>query len=131
MWLRRDVCRRYARPNLAGLHDVDYRTKTFSGSEAYFCLIEPNKEFGASARSRNPSAMRQLPSGSLISTDGGELPGAQRLMEGARPANRWISRIQGHRWLVRPTIELDGCCTSRSTSACASLRPSIDLGVRT
>jgi hypothetical protein len=28
MWLRCDVCRRYARLKLAGLHDVDYRTKT-------------------------------------------------------------------------------------------------------
>jgi hypothetical protein len=50
MWLRCDVCRRYARLKLAGLHDVDYRTKTFScsvcGSEAYFCLVEPIKEFG-------------------------------------------------------------------------------------
>ena len=48
MWLRCDVCRRYARLKLRGLHDVDYRTKTFScsvcGSEAYFCLIEPTKE---------------------------------------------------------------------------------------
>jgi hypothetical protein len=32
MWLRCDVCRRYARLSLAGLHDVDYRTKTFSCS---------------------------------------------------------------------------------------------------
>jgi hypothetical protein len=32
MWLRCDVCRRYARLNLAGLHDVDYRSKTFSCS---------------------------------------------------------------------------------------------------
>src|SRR5580704_10610485 len=50
MWLRCDVCRRYGRLKLAGLHDVDYRTKTFScsvcGSEAYFCLVEPTKEFG-------------------------------------------------------------------------------------
>jgi len=41
-------CRRYAR--LKRGHDVDYRTKKFScsvcGSEAYFCLIEPTKEFG-------------------------------------------------------------------------------------
>jgi hypothetical protein len=40
----------YARLKLAGLHGVDYRTKTFScssyGSEAYFCLVEPTKEFG-------------------------------------------------------------------------------------
>jgi hypothetical protein len=45
MWVRCDICRRYAR-----LHDVDYQTKTFScsvcGSETYFCLIEPTKEFG-------------------------------------------------------------------------------------
>jgi hypothetical protein len=50
MWLRCDICRRYARLKLAGLHDVDHRTKTFScsvcGSEAYFCLVEPTKEFG-------------------------------------------------------------------------------------
>jgi hypothetical protein len=50
MWLRCDVCRRYARLKLAGLHDVDYRTKTFScsacGAEANFCLVEPTKEFG-------------------------------------------------------------------------------------
>jgi hypothetical protein len=50
MWLRCDVCRRYVRLKLAGLHDVDYQTKAFScsvcGSEAYFCLIEPTKEFG-------------------------------------------------------------------------------------
>src|SRR5260370_20905699 len=45
MWLRCDVCRRYAPLKLGGLHDVDYRTKTFScsrcGGEAYFCLVEP------------------------------------------------------------------------------------------
>jgi hypothetical protein len=50
MWLRCDVCRRYARLRLAGLHDIDYRTKTFScsvrGSEAYFCLVEPITEYG-------------------------------------------------------------------------------------
>src|SRR5882672_3281574 len=50
MWLRCDVCRRYARLKLAGLHDVDYRTKTFScsvcGSEAYYCLVEPITDHG-------------------------------------------------------------------------------------
>jgi hypothetical protein len=50
MWLRCDVCRRYVRLKLAGLHDIDYRTKTFScsqcGAEAYFCLVEPIKETG-------------------------------------------------------------------------------------
>ena len=72
MWLRCDVCRRYARLKLAGLHDVDYRTKTFScsacGSEAYFCLIEPTKEFGMhdyrldeiEKPERRPAATRRL-----------------------------------------------------------------------
>ena len=32
MWLRCDVCRRYARLKLAGLHDVDYRIKTFKAA---------------------------------------------------------------------------------------------------
>jgi hypothetical protein len=45
MWLRCDVCRRYARLKLAGLNDVDYRTKTFScsvcGSEAYLFVAVP------------------------------------------------------------------------------------------
>jgi hypothetical protein len=50
MWLRCDVCRRYVRLKLGGLHDVDYRTKSFScsvcGSDAYLCLVEPNTETG-------------------------------------------------------------------------------------
>jgi hypothetical protein len=41
---------RYARPKLAGLHDVDSRKKTFScsacGAQAYFCIVEPIKERG-------------------------------------------------------------------------------------
>src|SRR5260370_34153925 len=48
MWLRCDVCRRYARLKLGGLHDVDSRTKTFGcsqcGGEAYFCVVEPITE---------------------------------------------------------------------------------------
>ena len=50
MSLRCDVCRRYAQLKLAGLHHVDYRSKTFScsvcASEAYFCRVEPITEFG-------------------------------------------------------------------------------------
>jgi hypothetical protein len=50
MWLRCDVCRRYARLNLAGLHHVDYCSKTFScsrcGAEAWLCVVEPIKETG-------------------------------------------------------------------------------------
>jgi hypothetical protein len=72
MWLRCDVCRRYARLNLAGLHDVDYRTKIFScsrcGGEAYFCLVEPITEHGVadyridkSRETRAPSGHRQAP----------------------------------------------------------------------
>src|SRR5215813_5882288 len=50
MWLRCDVCRRYARLKLAGLHDVDYRTKTFScsrcGASAHLCVVNPSHETG-------------------------------------------------------------------------------------
>ena len=45
MWVRFDVCRRYAPLSIGGLQDVDYRSKTFSrsqcGSEAYLAVIEP------------------------------------------------------------------------------------------
>ena len=50
LWLRCDVCRRYATLKLAGLHDVDYRTKSFScsrcGTEAYLCVVNPSHETG-------------------------------------------------------------------------------------
>ena len=36
MWVRCDVCRRYASLRLAGLLDVDYRTKRFSCSRATY-----------------------------------------------------------------------------------------------
>jgi hypothetical protein len=51
---------------------VDYRTKTFScsvcGSEAYFCLVEPTKEFGMhdyrlderEQPERHPDAVKRL-----------------------------------------------------------------------
>jgi hypothetical protein len=96
MWLRCDICRRYARLKLAGLHDVDYRTKTFScsvcGSEAYFCLVEPTKEFGMhdyrlderEQPERHPDAVKRLtePPRRTVSSTGGELPG--RKMDGRR-----------------------------------------------
>jgi hypothetical protein len=96
MWLRCDVCRRYARLKLAGLHDVDYRTKTFScsvcGSEAYFCLVEPTKEFGmhdyrlddVEKPERHPDAVKRLtePPRRTVSSTGGELPG--RNIDGRR-----------------------------------------------
>jgi hypothetical protein len=98
MWLRCDVCRRYARLKLAGLHDVDYRTKTFScsvcGSEAYFCLVKPTKEFGMhdyrlyepEQPECHPDAVKRF-TGSLqfsrsVDHSGGELPG--RRMDGRR-----------------------------------------------
>jgi hypothetical protein len=50
MWVRCDVCRRYAPLSIGGLQEVDYRSKTFScsqcGSEAYIAVIEPIKEAG-------------------------------------------------------------------------------------
>jgi hypothetical protein len=96
MWLRCDVCRRYARLKLAGLHDVDYRTKTFScsvcGSEAYFCLIEPITEYcmtdyrldEVEKPERHPDAVKRLTDRPRlpISSEGGELPG--RKMHGRR-----------------------------------------------
>jgi hypothetical protein len=96
MWLRCDVCRRYARLKLAGLHHVDYRTKTFScsvcGSEAYFCLVEPTKEFGmqdycldeVEKPDRHPDAVKRVtePPRRTVSSTGGELPG--RKMDGRR-----------------------------------------------
>ena len=50
MWVRCDVCRRYAPLSIRGLQEVDYRSKTFScsrcGSEAYLAVIERIKEAG-------------------------------------------------------------------------------------
>ena len=50
MWVRCDVCRRYAPLSIGGLQDVDYRSKIFScsrcGSEAYLAVIEPINEAG-------------------------------------------------------------------------------------
>jgi hypothetical protein len=96
MWLRCDVCRRYARLKLGGLHDVDYRTKTFScsscGSEAYFCLVEPITEYGMTdyridefeKPQRHPDAVKRLtePPRRPISSRGGELLG--RKFDGRR-----------------------------------------------
>ena len=50
LFVRCDVCRRYAPLSIGGLQEVDYRSKTFScsqcGSEAYLAVIEPIKEAG-------------------------------------------------------------------------------------
>jgi hypothetical protein len=90
MWVRCDVCRRYAPLNIGGLQDVDYRTKTFScsqcGSEAYLAVIEPIKEAGmqdfrldeVEQPERHPGAVDRLTGrhGSpQVDYSGGELPG--------------------------------------------------------
>jgi hypothetical protein len=50
MWLRCDVCRRYARLYLAEIRDADYRMKTFSccrcGTDGALAITEPNTETG-------------------------------------------------------------------------------------
>jgi len=47
LWVRCDVCRRYAGSQVAELLDVDYRSKTFScsvcGGPAWLCAVEPAK----------------------------------------------------------------------------------------
>jgi len=93
MWLRCDVCRRYAPLRLPALLDVDSRTKTFScsrcGGQASFCLIEPIKEPGMqdynldpieNARhhpdaARNHRALYCPSEPARASATGGELPG--------------------------------------------------------
>ena len=92
MWVRCDVCRRYVRLKLAGLRDVDYRTKSFScskcGAATYIAVIEPIKETGMEdyrldeieAPIRHPAALERLLGqsrlhASSIDRSGGELPG--------------------------------------------------------
>ena len=97
MWVRCDVCRRYATLRLTGLLDVDYRTKRFScsrcGSEAWVCLVEPVKELGMhdyrldeiDDPQRHPDAVARLlgpRSQPAINQSGGELPG--RKVDGRR-----------------------------------------------
>ena len=97
MWLRCDVCRRYARLRLGGLHEVDYRDKTFScsrcGAQAYLCLVEPIKEAGMAdyrldeldAPARHPEAACRLTGQGRrrpVSMAGSELPG--RKVDGRR-----------------------------------------------
>jgi hypothetical protein len=90
MWVRCDICRRYARLRLTGLLDVDYRTKRFScsrcGAEAWVCVIEPVKELGMhdyrldeiEDPHRHPAAIDRLTGGwprRHIDRSDGELPG--------------------------------------------------------
>jgi hypothetical protein len=50
LFVRSDVCRRYARLHLAEIRDTDYRTKTFSwcrcGADGALAITEPNTETG-------------------------------------------------------------------------------------
>jgi hypothetical protein len=50
LFVRCDVCRRYARLYPAEIHDTDYRTKTFSycryGTDGALAITEPNTETG-------------------------------------------------------------------------------------
>jgi hypothetical protein len=50
LFVRCDVCRRYARLYLADIRDTDYRTKTFSccrcGADGALAITEPNTETG-------------------------------------------------------------------------------------
>ncbi len=97
MWVRCDVCRRYAPLSIGGLQDVDYRSKTFScsqcGSEAYLAVVEPIKEAGMQgyrldaieSPQRHPAAVDRLTGrgfGPPADYSGGELPG--RKIEGRR-----------------------------------------------
>jgi hypothetical protein len=98
MWLRCDVCRRYVRLRLAGLHDVDYRTKSFScskcGAAAYIAVVEPIREMGMEdyrldeieTPARHPAAVERLTGrsscASRVDHTGGELPG--RNLKGRR-----------------------------------------------
>ena len=91
MLLRCDVCPRYASLNLAGLYDVDYRTKTFScsmcGGPAWSCVVEPSKERGmedyrldpVAGAERHPKAVERITGAGRrrprVDHSNGELPG--------------------------------------------------------
>jgi hypothetical protein len=66
MWVRCDVCRRYARLKLAGLHDVDYRTKPSAARYAAAHLMKA--EVGAESRNkRGPSWVAGQGGGTAVS----------------------------------------------------------------
>ena len=97
LWVRCDVCRRYARLHLGELRDVDYRTKTFScsicGSDGAMALEEPCKDTGMEDYrldqrvdpQHHPAAVKRLTGPRRlrpIRYGGGELPG--RKIDGRR-----------------------------------------------
>ena len=89
LYVRCDVCRRYAQLYVAGLRDVDYRTRTFScalcGTDGALSITDPSTESGMNdyrldqreAPARHPDAARRLsrPAPRTVSSTGGELPG--------------------------------------------------------
>jgi hypothetical protein len=96
LYVRCDVCRRYARLHLVGLRDVDYRTRSFScvvcGADGALAITDPSTETGMTdyrldqrdAPTRHPNAVRRLtrPAPRTVSSAGGELPG--RNLKGRR-----------------------------------------------
>jgi hypothetical protein len=96
LWVRCDVCRRYARLLLRDLRDVDYRTKTFScsicGADGAMALEEPCKDAGMEDYrldqrvdpKHHPAAVRRMTDRERRSYrhGGGELPG--RKIDGRR-----------------------------------------------
>jgi len=96
LWIRCDVCRRYARLFLRELRDVDYRTKTFScsicGADGAIALEEPCKDTGMEDYrldqrvdpKHHPAAVKRMtePERRSYRNVGGELPG--RKIDGRR-----------------------------------------------
>jgi hypothetical protein len=89
LWIRCDVCRRYARLFVREQRDVDYRTKTFScsicGADGAIALEEPCKDTGMKdyrldqrvGPQQHPVAIKRLtePKRRAYRDAGGELPG--------------------------------------------------------
>ena len=91
LYVRCDVCRRYARLPWPGMREIDYRSKTFScsqcGSEAYLALIEPIKEAGMQDYRLDPIELPQHHTAAVdrlmgrrrrsapVDYSGGEMPG--------------------------------------------------------
>lgn len=76
MWVRCDICRRYATLRLTGLLNVDYRTKRFS-SEAWVCVVQPVKERGMQdyrldeiEHPRRPPGRRRSADGKFVKSKG-------------------------------------------------------------
>jgi hypothetical protein len=96
LWIRCDVCRRYARLFVRELRDVDYRTKTFScsicGADGAIALEQPCKDTGMKDYrldqrvdpQHHPAAIKRMtePKRRSYRDVSGELPG--RKIDGRR-----------------------------------------------